>query len=159
MPSTDNNINNRLIATQYPQVPSNAVLYWPSTQLNRLVTHSWANWIKFQHDVHSHWRWRAFSSTSWQPREDPSPTLATHRLTWFQQSFLFLLLTFQNIAKGPEGWILLTRVTSLGHIASSNTSLDQISSSESQPSVNFKISTKHQHFHWSEPSFGISTKI
>ena len=35
---------------------------------------------------------------------------------------------------------------SLGHITSSNTYLDQISSSESQPSTNFKISTKHQHF-------------
>ena len=29
------------------QVPTIAVLYWPSTQLHHLVTHSWANWIKF----------------------------------------------------------------------------------------------------------------
>ena len=36
----------------------------------------------------------------------------------------------------PEGWV---------HITSSNTNLDQISSSESRPSINFKISIKHQH--------------
>ena len=34
----------------------------------------------------------------------------------------------------------------MGHITSSNTNLDQISSSKSRPSINFKISTKHQHF-------------
>ena len=39
---------------------------------------------------------------------------------------------------GPESWV---------HITSSNTNLHQISSSEYQPSINFKISTKHQHFH------------
>ena len=33
----------------------------------------------------------------------------------------------------------------LGHITISDTNLDQISSSESQPSINFKISIKHQH--------------
>ena len=47
---------------------------------------------------------------------------------------------------GPEGWVLLNKVTSLGHIASSYTNLYHISSSESRPSNNFKISTKHQHF-------------
>ena len=47
---------------------------------------------------------------------------------------------------GPKGWVLLTKVTSLGHIASSYKNLHQISSSESRPSINFKISTKHQHF-------------
>ena len=31
--------------TQYHQVPTIAVLYWPSTQLHHLVMHSWANWI------------------------------------------------------------------------------------------------------------------
>ena len=46
---------------------------------------------------------------------------------------------------GPEGWVLLTKVTSLGHITSSNTNLDQ-TSSESRPCINFKISTKHHHF-------------
>ena len=45
----------------------------------------------------------------------------------------------------PEGWVLLNKVTSLGHIASSYTKLDQ-TSSESRPSTNFEISTKHQHF-------------
>ena len=37
----------RLILTQYRQVPTIAVLYWPSTQLYRLVTDSWDNWISF----------------------------------------------------------------------------------------------------------------
>ena len=41
---------------------------------------------------------------------------------------------------GPEGWVLLTKAQT-----SSNTNLDQISSSEFQPSTNFKISSKHQH--------------
>ena len=44
--------------------------------------------------------------------------------------------------KGPEGLVQLTKVTCLGHPTSSNTNLDQISSSESRPSINFKISTK-----------------
>ena len=37
---------------------------------------------------------------------------------------------------GAEGWV---------HITSSCTNLDQISSSESQTGINFKISTKHKH--------------
>ena len=45
---------------------------------------------------------------------------------------------------GPEGWVLLTKVTPLGHITSSYANLDQ-TSSESRPSTNFKTSTKHQH--------------
>ena len=39
---------------------------------------------------------------------------------------------------GPEGLV---------HITRSNTNIDQISSSESGPSINFKISTKHQPLH------------
>ena len=39
---------------------------------------------------------------------------------------------------GPEGWV---------HITNSNRHLDQISSWESWPSINFKISTKHQPLH------------
>ena len=39
---------------------------------------------------------------------------------------------------GPEGWV---------HITSSNTNPGHISSSESWPSINFKISTKHQPLH------------
>ena len=46
---------------------------------------------------------------------------------------------------GPEGWVLLTKVISWGHITNSYTNLDQ-TYSESRPSTNFKISTKHQHF-------------
>ena len=68
--------------------------------------------------------------------------------------------------KGPEGWLLLTKETSLRHITSSYTNLDQISSSE--------ISTKHQlqnlnqmsafqlnliFIMLTKPNFGISTKI
>ena len=47
---------------------------------------------------------------------------------------------------GPEGWVLIT---------SSNTNLDQISSSESRPSIIFKISTKHQPLHktWASKSW------
>ena len=51
---------------------------------------------------------------------------------------------------GPEGWVLLTKVTSLGHITSSNTNLDQ-TSSESRPCINFKISIKHHHFDKTKP--------
>ena len=46
---------------------------------------------------------------------------------------------------GHEGWVLLTKVISLGHITNSYANLDQ-TSSESRPSTNFEISTKHQHF-------------
>ena len=42
---------------------------------------------------------------------------------------------------GPEDWVLLTKVTYLGHITSSYTYLDQ-TSSESWPRTNFKILTK-----------------
>ena len=30
----------------YHLLPPHSVLYWPSTQLHLLVTHSWANWIQ-----------------------------------------------------------------------------------------------------------------
>ena len=43
---------------------------------------------------------------------------------------------------GPEDWVHLTKVSSWVHFTNSNTNLDQISSSESRPSINFKISTK-----------------
>ena len=46
---------------------------------------------------------------------------------------------------GPEGWVHLTKATPLYYISSSKTNLGQISSSESRPSINFKISIKHQH--------------
>ena len=44
-----------------------------------------------------------------------------------------------------RGLSVLTKITSSGHIRSCYTNLDQISSLESRPSINFKISTKHQH--------------
>ena len=34
----------------YQLLPPYIVLYWPCTQLHHLVTHSWANWIKFKID-------------------------------------------------------------------------------------------------------------
>ena len=40
-----NNIIDCPIVTQYRQVPKIDVQYWPSAQLHKLVTHSWANWI------------------------------------------------------------------------------------------------------------------
>ena len=46
---------------------------------------------------------------------------------------------------GPECWVLPTKVTSLGHITIFYTNLDQ-TYSESQPSTNFKVSSKYQHF-------------
>ena len=46
---------------------------------------------------------------------------------------------------GPVGWVLLTKVTSLGHITSSFTNLEQ-TSLEYRPSTNFKIPAKHHHF-------------
>ena len=53
---------------------------------------------------------------------------------------------------GPEGWVLITKVSYLGHITSSQTNLDQISSSkswpniasESRPRIIFIIATKGQ---------------
>ena len=39
------------------------------------------------------------------------------------------------------------RAKGLVHITSSNTNLDQISNSESRPSINFKITTKHRPLH------------
>ena len=47
---------------------------------------------------------------------------------------------------GPEGWVLVTKVNSLGRITSSQTNLDQISSSYSRRSSNFKTSTQYEHF-------------
>ena len=58
-------------------------------------------------------------------------------------------------------WVLVTKVTSLGHITSSQTNRYQISSSYSQPSSNFKNSTKYQHLNFKiliKCSLRISTK-
>ena len=53
---------------------------------------------------------------------------------------IFITVTTNNCQRhnGPEGW---------AHITSSNTNPDQISSSESRPSINFKVSTKHLPLH------------
>ena len=71
-----------------------------------------------------------------------------------RSKFLHLKLSYNHVLSlkhcqrhnGPEGWVLIT---------SSNTNLDQISSSESRPSIIFKISTKHQPLHktWASKSW------
>ena len=81
-----------------------------------------------------------------------------YQSTFFNIHTVVTILSFKNLAKkskhqnkhcqrhnGPKGWVLLTKVTSLGHITISYTNLDQ-TYSESQPSTNFKVSTKYQHF-------------
>ena len=57
---------------------------------------------------------------------------------WSSLAFRALCIKHCQRHNGPEGWV---------HITSSNTNLDQISSSESWPSIDFKISTKHQPLH------------
>ena len=64
---------------------------------------------------------------------------------WSDKTLSIYLSKHCQRHNGPEGWVLLTKATSLGHITSSYTNLDQ-TSSESRPSTNFKISIKHQHF-------------
>ena len=59
---------------------------------------------------------------------------------------------------GPKGWVQLTKVTCLGQITSSSTNLNQLSSSESRPSINFKISTKHHCFDLTSTSNAIVLK-
>ena len=44
-PSAIKNQPNWLILTQHHQAPTIAVLYWPSTQLDHLVVHSWAKFF------------------------------------------------------------------------------------------------------------------
>ena len=73
-------------------------------------------------------------------------------MLWKASLFSFKTLWPLTIQKhsqrhnGPEDWVHLTKVSSWGHIMSSYTELAQISSSESWPRNNFKISTKRQHF-------------
>ena len=50
--------------------------------------------------------------------------------------------TLQKARNGPEGWVQLTKETCLGHITSWRTNLEN-STSESRPSINFKITIKH----------------
>ena len=61
---------------------------------------------------------------------------------WSQVSEDDFILKHCQRHNGPEGWVHLTKVTSWGHITSSNTNLDQISSSESTPQPNISISNK-----------------
>ena len=84
-------------------------------------------------------RWR-------RAREAPAPKTWKGRLA-FSWNFQRGTLTKKHCQRhnGPEGWALLTKVTSLGHITNSYTNLDQ-TSSESRQSTNFKVLTKYQHF-------------
>ena len=78
----------------------------------------------------------------------PSPPIMHFWLDW--NIFLAISsLINTNIAKGttdPRVEFCLPKLLLLSY-QSSYTNLDQISSLESWPSINFKISTKHQHFH------------
>ena len=81
------------------------------------------------------------------------------------QRFLHVHDRDETLPKAQRTRALSTKVTSLGHITNSYTNLDQ-TYSESRPSTNFKISTKHQHFDknlnlkiFTKPSFRISTKV
>ena len=79
-----------------------------------------------------------------------------------QSHYRFKYIKHCQRHNGPEGWVLVTKVTYLGHITNYHTNLEQ-TSSESRPSTNYKISTKHQqNFNLkilTKPSFRISTKI
>ena len=59
---------------------------------------------------------------------------------------------------GPEGWVLLTKVTYFSHITRSNTKFDQISSLEYWPSTSFKISTTATSASWLNFNFKLLTK-
>ena len=64
----------------------------------------------------------------------PPTNVTNKKLQISQQKIeIFQQLNFHN---GPEGWVHLAKVTSWGHITSSNTNPDHISSSESQQSIN-----------------------
>ena len=80
-------------------------------------------------------------SELWQNKREFYRKLKTLRYFSIWQ---IIILQHCQRHNGPEGWVLLTKLTSLGHVTSSNTNLDQ--TSESQPCINFKISTKHHHF-------------
>ena len=68
-----------------------------------------------------------------------------YRINHKKEQKLMSMITFKTLPKAQWNQ-MLTKITSLGRTTSSSTNLDQISSSESQPSISFKISTKHQHF-------------
>ena len=87
---------------------------------------------------------------SWNARRHLA-NAGTFRDVWFcvipWKLLICCLCLKQNIVKGTmEDWVLVTKVTSFGHITSPQTNLDQISSSKSWPSSYFKTSTKYQHF-------------
>ena len=71
--------------------------------------------------------------------------LFIHKLTPFHEWFRLTKLPKAQRTRGLSSAHQSNLCTCVGHITSSNTNLDQISSSESWPSINFKISTKRQH--------------
>ena len=54
-------------------------------------------------------------------------------------------VSYENIVKGTTDPRVEFSSPKVASLVTSDTNLDQISSSESQSSINFKISTKHQH--------------
>ena len=96
------------------------ILYWPKKK-----------WLEFRY----YWESAAFKNT----------IMFRERLWCRQFGGRVLKLKHCQRHNGPKGWVLLTKVTPLGQITSSYTNLDQISSFESRPSINFKILTIHQH--------------
>ena len=108
---------------------------------------------------------------SWNARRHLA-NAGTFRDVWFcvipWKLLTCCLCLKQNIAKGTtEDWVLVTKVTSFGHITSSQTNLDQISSSkswpniasESRPRIIFIIATKRQQQNtWLNLNFKILTK-
>ena len=78
----------------------------------------------------------------------PSSTSTPHLLLQLCRRFccqgsLSLFSKHCQRYNGPEGWVHLIKVTSSGHITSSNTNIESKSKSESRLSINF--SEKHQH--------------
>ena len=57
-------------------------------------------------------------------------------LTFEKNGQVEMFKTLCQRHNGPEGWVHLAKVTSWGHITSSNTNLDHISSSKSRLSIN-----------------------
>ena len=78
----------------------------------------------------------------------PGPSMAPSRQGL--QAWQPLKLKHCQRHNGPKGRVLLTKVTSLGHITSSNTNLDQ-TSSKSQPNITFSRKLKLKNLDQTKP--------
>ena len=128
------------------------VVYWGYyiwSFLRVFKTNSNDNTIQKLFDQPQYLLWEAWSLISWgEDAHFLQMISSTHRTTSLRESFLVSVhwcipstieegITNPNFKhcqrhNGPEGWI---------HITTSNTNLDQISSSESRPRLNLKILT------------------